>query len=80
LTVHTRRYVPAYTLRGYKLRGICYGYGDIPVETKEGELPELTAGQEATVSMAFAEGTPLRIQFDVLRPTGFSAYSREWKP
>jgi beta-galactosidase len=80
LTVHTRRYVPAYTLRGYKLRGICYGYGDIPVETKEVELPELTAGQEATVSMAFAEGTPLRIQFDVLRPTGFSAYSREWKP
>jgi hypothetical protein len=30
--------------------------------------------------MAFAEAMPLRIQFDVLRPTGFSAYSREWKP
>jgi len=80
LTVHTRRYVPAYTLRGYKLRGICYGYGDIPVETKEVELPELTVGQAATVGMAFAEGKPLRIQFDVLRSTGFSAYSREWKP
>jgi beta-glucuronidase len=80
LTVRTRRHVPAHTLRGYKLRGIYYGYGDIPVERKEVELPELAAGQEATLSMAFAEAMPLRIQFDVLRPTGFSAYSREWKP
>jgi beta-galactosidase len=80
LTVRTRRHVPAYTLRGYQLRGIYYGYGDIPVERKEVELPDLAAGQEATLRMAFAEAMPLRIQFDVLRPTGFSAYSREWKP
>ena len=34
------------------------------------------AGQSAQA----AEAMPVRVQFDVLRPTGFSAYSREWKP
>ena len=78
LTVRARKHVPAYTLRGYKVRGIYYGYGDIPVERKEVELPELAAGQEAKLNMGFAEAMPLRIEFDVLRPTGFSAYSLEW--
>lgn len=79
LTVRTRKHVPAYTLRGYKLRGIYYGYGNIPVEQKEIELPELAPGQQATLSLSFAEAMPLRIAFDMLRPTGFSAYSHEWR-
>lgn len=79
LTVRTRKHVPAYTLRGYKLRGVYYGEGNIPVERKEVELPELAAGQQATLSLGFAGAIPLRIEFEVLRPTGFSAYSHEWK-
>lgn len=79
LTVRARKHVPGYTLRGYKLRGIYYGYGEIPIERKEIALPDLSPGQEAALSMGFTESTPLRIEFDLLRPTGFSAYSVEWK-
>jgi hypothetical protein len=64
------------TLRGYKLRGIFYSGGEIPVEGQEVELPEIASGMEATVELKFSQsGVPLRVQFDVLRPTGFSAYS-----
>lgn len=77
----TRHDVPMYTLRGYKFRGIFYGEGDIPVERQEVELPEIASGTEITVDLAFSQtGVPLYVTFDVLRPTGFSAYSRSWKP
>jgi hypothetical protein len=33
-----------YTLRGYKLRRIFYGEGDIPVERQEVGLPEIVSG------------------------------------
>jgi hypothetical protein len=70
-----------YTIRGYKLRGIFYGEGDVPIERQEAELPESVSGGEITVDLAFRQtGIPLHITFDVLRPTGFSAYSRNWKP
>jgi beta-glucuronidase len=81
LRLKTRQDVPMYTLRGYKLRGIFYGEGDIPVERQEVELPEIAFGVEITVDLTFSQsGAPLRVNFDVLRPTGFSAYSRSWKP
>jgi len=81
LRLRTRHDVPAYTLRGYKLRGTFYGGGDIPIERQEVELPEIASGTEKTVELTFSQsGVPLRIKFDVLRPTGFSAYSRDWKP
>jgi beta-galactosidase len=79
LTVRARGHLPAYTLRGYKLRGIHYGNGDIPVEQKLVELPDVAAGHDAVAKMSFAEAAPLWIAFDVLRPTGFSAYSYEWR-
>lgn len=34
--LRTRNSVPAYTLNGYKLRGILYGYGDIPPAAARG--------------------------------------------
>jgi beta-galactosidase len=81
LRLRTRHDVPAYTLRGYKLRGTFYGEGDIPVERHEVELPEIVMGTEITVDLTFSQsGVPLRVKFDVLRPSGFSAYSRDWKP
>jgi beta-glucuronidase len=81
LCLRTRHDVPAYTLRGYKLRGTFYGQGDIPVERHEVELPEIAAGNETTVDLIFNQSdVPLHIQFDILRPNGFSAYSSNWKP
>jgi beta-galactosidase len=79
VTVRTRMHVPAYTLRGYRLRGTYFGYGQIPIEQQEAALPELEPGGEAALAMSFADARPEKIQFDVLRPTGFSAYTRIWK-
>ena len=79
LKVMTRAHLPSYVLRGYKLRGVYYGFGEIPVERKEIDLPDLVPGQTVDVSMAFSEAVPLKIEFDILRPTGFSAYSQTWK-
>jgi beta-galactosidase/beta-glucuronidase len=81
LRLKTRNDIPMYTLRGHKLRGIFYGEGDVPVERQEVELPEIVSGGEITVDLKFGQsGVPLHVTFDVLRPTGFSAYSRNWKP
>ena len=78
--VRARKSVPSYTLRGYKLRAILYGYGEIPLERFEAPLAELAPGAEATVAVAFKERAPLRVRLDVLRPTGFSAFTRIWRP
>ena len=79
VAVKTRRSVPAYVLEGYTLRGVLYGEGNIPLERVEARLPRLTPGETATVSMAFQGKHPLRVEFDVLRPTGFSAWTEVWK-
>ena len=81
LRLKTRRSLPAYTLSGYKLRGILYGQGLIPVEYREVELPEILPGAEIKVEVAFSQaGVPLHVRFDAVRPTGFSAFGLDWKP
>jgi len=81
LRLKTRHDLPMYTLRGYKLRGTFYGEGAIPVERQEVGLPEIAPGTETTVDLTFNQlGVPLLVKFDVLRPTGFSACSQNWKP
>jgi beta-galactosidase len=81
LRLRARHDLPTYTLRGYKLRGTFYGEGDIPVEQQEAELPEIAPGTETTVDLTFSQsGVPLLVRFVVLRPTGFSVYSQNWKP
>jgi beta-glucuronidase len=81
LRMRTRQDVPMYTLRGYKLRGIFYGDGNVPVERQEVELPEIASGTETTVALTFNQsGVPLQVRFDVLRPTGFSAFTKTWRP
>jgi beta-galactosidase len=80
LRLKTRPDVPMYTLRGYKLRGTYYGQGDIPVERQEIELPEIAAGTETAHNLTFSgSGAPGHVKFDVVRPTGFSACSLDWK-
>ncbi len=81
LRLRTRHDLPAYTLRGYRLKGIFHGEGEVPVERQEVDLPEIASGTETTVDLTFSQsGLPLQVRFDVLRPTGFSAYSLNWKP
>ena len=81
LGLRTRRDLPMYRLRGYKLRGTFYAAGEIPIERQEIDLPEIAAGAAYTATLTFSPaGVPLLVRFDVLRPTGFSAYSRDWTP
>jgi hypothetical protein len=69
-----------YTLRGYRLRGLFFGQGNIPVERQLVDLTELASGGETTVEVAFTQSeAPNHVQFDVLRPTSFSAYSLDWR-
>jgi beta-glucuronidase len=78
--VRTRNDLPAYTLRGYLVRGILYGAGEIPLEQQTAELPELAPGGETVVELRFGDTKPAsRISFDVLRPSGFSARSLDFK-
>lgn len=81
LWIKSRRDLPMYALRGYRLRGLFYGQGLIPVERQEVQLPELSPGVETGIDVSFSQsGTALRISFEILRPTGFSTYSLDWKP
>jgi len=81
LRLTTRHDVPMYSLRGYKLRGTFCGVGEIPIERQEVELPEIASGAETTAALTFSQsGVPLLVKFEVVRPTGFSAYTCDWKP
>jgi beta-galactosidase/beta-glucuronidase len=79
--LRTRGDVPMYALRGYKLCSTFYGQGDIPVEQQEVEIFELPPASSTKFEVKFTQSeVPTCIQFYVMRPTGFSAYSLEWKP
>jgi beta-galactosidase/beta-glucuronidase len=78
ITLRVRTTVPAHRVTGYTLRGVLYGYGEIPLERHIVDLPTLAPGEQATIHMQFTEKEPLRIVFDVLRPTAFSAYTHVW--
>jgi beta-glucuronidase len=79
--IRTRRDLPLYTLRGYKLRGLFFGEGNIPLERQEMELTDAEPGSETKLELAFTKSeAPIRVQIDVLRPTSLSAYTFDWKP
>jgi beta-galactosidase len=79
--IKVRRDLPGYTLRGYKLRGLFFGQGNIPVERQEVTMPDAAPGSETKLELVFTQPeSPVRVQIDVLRPTCFSAYSLDWKP
>ncbi len=78
--IKVRRDLPMYSLGGYKLRGLFFGDGDIPVERQEADLPASAPGSEIRLELAFTQvEAPLHVQIDVLRPTSFSAHSVDWK-
>jgi beta-glucuronidase len=76
--VTTRRTLPAYSLEGYTLRWLVFGFDDLPMEEGSAALPTLSPGQQATLHIEFQEKRPTRVRLDVLRPTGFSAATAWW--
>jgi len=81
IRIKTRRDFPRYTLKDYKLRGTFFGQGNIPVEKQEVMLPHLVPGSETRWELAFSVSeSPVRVHIDVLRPTGFSVCSQDWRP
>jgi beta-glucuronidase len=78
ITLSARKSIPAHRLAGYRLRGIAFGVGDIPLERHIVEVPALSPGDQVTLRMAFTEKEPQRIVIDVMRPTGFSAFTEIW--
>jgi beta-glucuronidase len=81
VSIRVRRDLPMYTLRGYQLRGVFYGQGNIPVEQQEVNLPDAAPGSETKLELMFTQPqVPVHVAFEILRPTSFSAYSLDWKP
>ena len=72
VVVRARRDIPAYTLRGYRVRWTVYGDGGIPVERGEADLPDLKPGEEAEVPFEPRTSKVRRMVIDVVRPTGFT--------
>jgi beta-galactosidase len=81
ILMRTRRDLPSYTLRGYKLRGLFFGQGNIPVERQEVAVPDAVPGTGTKLELVFKQAEqPVHVEIDILRPTSFSAYSLDWRP
>jgi beta-galactosidase len=79
VTLQTRKTIPAYTLSGYRLRWIVFGFGDLPMEEGTTLLPKLAPGEQAAIQVHFQQKNPRQVRVDVLRPTGFSALTAWWQ-
>lgn len=79
-TLRPRSTLPSYTLEGYTMRCIVYGFDDLPMEETLVALPKLAPGKGIIQEVAFEEKSPRRIRVDLLRPTGFSAITAWWTP
>jgi beta-galactosidase len=78
--IATRTKLPAYRLIGYRLRWIVYGYENLPMEEQHAALPTMEPGSRHVFPLPFETRDPRMVRVDVLRPTGFSALTAEWKP
>lgn len=76
--IETRSDLPSYTLHGYSVRWIFYGYDDLPMGGSLQALAPLAPGASITVHTS-AVSIPYmkRVRVDIRRPTGFSVKSVE---
>jgi beta-galactosidase len=72
LSLRTRNTIPYYTLRGYSIRWIVYGYDDLPMEGGLSLLTDLSPGDQHSVAISFRTDPAKRMTVEILRPTGFS--------
>ena len=73
VSLRNRDTVPAYTLRGYRVRGVLYGAGNIPLEQVEVAVPDLAPGAAAVAVLRFSEAASGVVKVAVLRPDGSPA-------
>lgn len=78
-SLKTRSVIPAYTLRGYKLRWTVYAFGDLPMEQVESPLPELKPGSAHTTAVRFVETDIRRVVVEIVRPTGSTVLTEVWR-
>ena len=78
LDLSVRKQLPGYTLRGYIVRWVVYGYDDLPMEGRINILPVLEPGSSHSVTTSFQDAAVKRIVVDVMRSTGFSAATAEF--
>jgi len=71
--LRTRTTIPAYVLRGYRLRWTAYGRSGVPLERHEADLPDLEPGRELELSLEIQGKDVRRLRVEVIRPTGYSA-------
>jgi beta-galactosidase len=76
--VTTRQRLPSYTLRGYSLRWLAYGYDDLPMDGGTMDVAELHPESSRTYEIRPSIPAVRRIVVDLLRPTGFSAVTVEY--
>jgi len=74
-----RATVPAFPLRGYRIRWVVYGSGDLPLDEREAPLPDLKPGEQTDVPLPVTEKNVRSLVVDVIRPTGFSAATAVWR-
>ena len=54
-------------------------FANIPLECREAELSALKPGETATIPLQFREREgATRVEFNVMRPTGFSTITTTW--
>ena len=75
----SRSAVPSYTMRGYRVRGIAYGFGQIPVERAAADLGIIAPGKSSRAGLRFTQPAIARVQVDILRPDGFSVWTETWQ-
>ncbi len=76
--IRTRQQLPGYTLRGYSLRWLAYGYDDLPMDGGKVPLSALSPGSSHTHEIKTSVNGIRRVLVDVFRPTGFSAITVEY--
>lgn len=76
--VRTRQQLPGYTLSGYTLRWLVYGYDDLPMDGGKTTLSTLLPSSSQTYEIKVSITGMKRIVVDVFRPTGFSAITVEY--
>jgi beta-glucuronidase len=80
IELKTRALVPSYPLHGYEIRAVAYGSGKIPVERAAIRLEIVTPGESRSAHLKFTQAGIERVQVDLMRPTGFSAFTTVWMP
>jgi beta-galactosidase len=73
----SRKTLPAYTLRDYRVRWVAYGYDELPMDGRFDDLHPIAPGESIELTARFGAAEMKRIVVDILRPNGFSIASAE---